>query len=100
MTHEGGLSSQKDEWRPKSQVVIASTCPRRLGVPLGSWEADAAVRHGGFEVEVVDLARFGLPLLDEPNLPRDAQYTKDHTRRWSAAGPLHFTVFVLGAMRQ
>lgn len=28
----------------------------------------------------------GLPLLDEPNLPRAAQYTKEHTRPWSVKG--------------
>lgn len=68
----------------KLHVVITSTRPRRLGMPIGDWTADAAVRHGGFKVELVDLAEFDLPLLDEPNLPRDAQYTKEHTRRWSA----------------
>jgi NAD(P)H-dependent FMN reductase len=69
---------------PKLHIVIASTRPGRLGMPIGKWSADAAVRHGGFDVETVDLAEFGLPLLDEPNFPRDGQYTKDHTRRWSA----------------
>jgi NAD(P)H-dependent FMN reductase len=68
----------------KLQVVVASTRPRRLGMPIGIWTAETAVRHGGFKVELVDLAEFDLPLLDEPNLPRDARYTKEHTRRWSA----------------
>jgi NAD(P)H-dependent FMN reductase len=69
---------------PKLHVVITSTRPLRLGVPIATWAAEAAMGHGGFEVELVDLDGFGLPLLDEPNLPRDAQYTKEHTRRWSA----------------
>ncbi|ORW99165.1 NADPH-dependent FMN reductase [Mycobacterium triplex] len=67
----------------KLRVVIASTRPGRLGGRIGAWAADAARQHGGFEVELLDLVEFGLPMLDEPNLPRDALYTKEHTRRWS-----------------
>lgn len=39
----------------------------------------------GFEVEVVDLAEVGLPLLDEPNHPAERDYQHEHTRRWSAS---------------
>lgn len=35
-------------------------------------------------VEAVDLAEVGLPFLDEPNHPRLGQYTKQHTKQWSA----------------
>jgi NAD(P)H-dependent FMN reductase len=69
---------------PNLHIVVASTRPRRLGMPIGAWAAKSAVQHGGFRVELVDLAEFALPLLDEPNLPRDGRYTKEHTRRWSA----------------
>jgi NAD(P)H-dependent FMN reductase len=67
----------------KLHVVITSTRPGRLGDSIGTWAADAARQHGGFETELVDLAEFNLPLLDEPNIPVFAQYTKEHTRRWS-----------------
>lgn len=69
---------------PKLHVVIGSTRPGRLGLPIGRWAADAAAQHGGFDVELVDLAEIDLPILDEPNSPRMGKYTKDHTRRWSA----------------
>ncbi|MEV7978992.1 NAD(P)H-dependent oxidoreductase [Streptomyces sp. NPDC086519] len=68
---------------PKLHVVIGSTRPGRLGLPIGQWAARAAKEHGGFDVELVDLAEFDLPLLDEPGHPRAGQYTHEHTLRWS-----------------
>jgi NAD(P)H-dependent FMN reductase len=69
---------------PKLIVVIASTRPGRVGLPVGEWFCAQARAHGGFEVEVVDLAELGLPLLDEPNHPRLRQYMNGHTKAWSA----------------
>ena len=46
--------------------------------------AARAEEHGGFDVQVTDLAELNLPLLDEPNHPRLKQYTKQHTKDWSA----------------
>lgn len=67
----------------KLHVIIGSTRPGRLGLPIGSWAAGAAVRHGGFEVEVVDLVDFDLPVFNEPHHPRMGKYTHDRTVRWS-----------------
>ncbi|MBK3574868.1 NAD(P)H-dependent oxidoreductase [Streptomyces sp. MBT65] len=69
---------------PKLHVVVGSTRPGRLGLPVGQWAAQAAKEHGGFDVELVDLAEIGLPLLDEPGHPRAGLYAHEHTRRWSA----------------
>ena len=66
------------------EVVIASTRPGRVGLPVAEWFVAHAVNHGGFDVEVADLAEIDLPLLDEPNHPRLRQYTKQHTLEWSA----------------
>ncbi|WP_067505893.1 NADPH-dependent FMN reductase [Actinoplanes sp. TFC3] len=65
------------------QVIVASTRPGRIGLPIATWFARAAAEHGGFDVELVDLADYNLPLFDEPSHPRLRQYTKEHTRRWS-----------------
>ena len=65
-------------------VVIASTRPGRVGLPVGRWVAETAAAHGAFEVEVADLAELALPLLDEPHHPRLGQYVHAHTRHWSA----------------
>ena len=69
---------------PLLQIVIASTRPGRIGLPIARWVEKAAVDHGGFEVEVVDLAEIGLPVFDEPVHPRMRSYTHDHTKAWSA----------------
>jgi NAD(P)H-dependent FMN reductase len=69
---------------PKLLIVIASTRPGRIGLPVADWFVDRAAADGRFDLEVVDLAELELPLLDEPHHPRLRQYTKDHTHAWSA----------------
>ncbi|MFI5957719.1 NADPH-dependent FMN reductase [Cryptosporangium sp. NPDC051539] len=67
------------------QIIVASTRPGRVGLPVGQWVEAAAGKHGGFdEVDLVDLAELDLPLMDEPNHPRLAKYTQDHTKEWAA----------------
>lgn len=65
------------------QIVIASTRPGRVGLPVGQWVHQAARRHGGFEVDLVDLAEVNLPFFNEPHHPRLRQYVHPHTRAWS-----------------
>ncbi len=69
--------------KPKLLVIIASTRPGRIGVPVANWFMEQAAVHDGFELELVDLYELDLPLLDEPNHPRLRQYTKEHTKAWS-----------------
>jgi NAD(P)H-dependent FMN reductase len=64
-------------------IVIASTRPGRGGWPVAQWFIQRATDHGGFEIEVVDLVDFKLPLLDEPNHPRLREYVNPHTHEWS-----------------
>lgn len=64
-------------------VVIGSTRPGRVGEPIARWVATQAATRGDLEVDLVDLAEVGLPLLDEPHHPRLGQYTQEHTRAWS-----------------
>ncbi|MCP3785569.1 NAD(P)H-dependent oxidoreductase [Micromonospora sp. A3M-1-15] len=67
------------------QIIIASTRPGRLGLPVAEWINTVAVEHGGFDqVELVDLAEWNLPFMDEPNHPRLRRYEHQHTRDWSA----------------
>jgi NAD(P)H-dependent FMN reductase len=73
-----GLVSQ-----PKLLIIISSTRPGRIGVPVANWFVEQAGAHGGFELELADLYELDLPLLDEPNHPRLRQYTREHTRAWS-----------------
>ena len=64
-------------------VVITSTRPTRIGPLVADWVLDHV--PGGFEVTVHDLREVDLPFLDEPHQPYEGRYTKEHTRRWSAA---------------
>ncbi len=80
---------------PRLQVIIASTRPGRLGLPIGTWFAGAAVAHGAFEVDFADLAEVALPFMDEPNHPRLRNYLHRHTIDWSArVGAADAFVFV------
>ncbi|MBN1094399.1 NAD(P)H-dependent oxidoreductase [Blastococcus sp. TML/M2B] len=69
--------------RPVLQVVAASTRPGRRGIAVARWIEQLAAEHGGFDVELVDLAEVGLPLFDEPHHPRLRRYEQPHTRAWS-----------------
>ncbi|WP_310961548.1 NADPH-dependent FMN reductase [Nocardioides terrisoli] len=64
-------------------VIVASTRPGRVALPVAEWFVVAAEEHGGFEVDLVDLAEVDLPFLDEPHHPRLRQYTHQHTKDWS-----------------
>jgi NAD(P)H-dependent FMN reductase len=70
--------------RPNLMIVIASTRPGRIGLPVGEWFEARARAHGGFEVDLADLAVIDLPFMDEPKHPRLREYTHQHTRDWSA----------------
>lgn len=67
------------------QVIICSTRPGRVGVSVGRWFADFATKHEPFEVSLIDLADFNLPVYDEPNHPATSIYEKPHTKAWSAS---------------
>lgn len=70
--------------RPTLMIVIASTRPGRVGLPVGEWFEAYALAHGGFDVDLADLAAIGLPFMDEPKHPRLREYTHQHTKDWSA----------------
>lgn len=69
----------------KLGVIVASVREGRAGGPIAKWFAGAARAHGGFDVEMLDLKTWDLPMLSEPHHPRLRQYTQDKTRQWSAA---------------
>ncbi|MDX6252209.1 MAG: hypothetical protein QOF10_5569 [Kribbellaceae bacterium] len=66
------------------KIILASTRPGRVGLPVAQWMESLAVAHGVFDtVELVDLAVVNLPFMNEPNHPRLGQYIHQHTRDWS-----------------
>ncbi|TQF75027.1 NAD(P)H-dependent oxidoreductase [Rhodococcus spelaei] len=63
-------------------VIIGSVREGRFGPVVAHWFAEQARRHGGFEVDVIDLADATLPLelpavspMMDPNPPRPAGMT-------------------------
>jgi NAD(P)H-dependent FMN reductase len=70
--------------KPTLQIIIGSTRPGRVGPSVAAWINDRAIKHGGFEVELVDLAEVNLPMFDEPKHPRFGEYVHQHTKDWSA----------------
>ena len=71
--------------KPVLHVVISSTRPGRVGPAVAGWFQEFARRHGQFEVRLIDLATFNLPIYDEPNHPATQKYEHAHTRAWSAS---------------
>ena len=70
--------------KPVLQIVIASTRPGRVGLPVAEWFRDRAAALDAFEIEVVDHAEVNLPFMNEPHHPRLRQYVHQHTKEWSA----------------
>lgn len=68
----------------KLMIIIASTRPGRVGLPVGTWFTNRVRERSGFEIDLVDLAELNLPFMDEPNHPRLRKYTHQHTKDWSA----------------
>ncbi len=70
--------------KPKLHILITSTRPNRIGPIPAAWLEDAAKRHDQFDVELVDLAAFNLPVFNEPKHPMMQQYEHEDTKRWAA----------------
>jgi NAD(P)H-dependent FMN reductase len=69
--------------RPVLQVIVCSTRPGRVGLPIARWFYDIARGDGSFDVEFVDLLEVDLPIFNEPNEPAERDYTFEYTKRWS-----------------
>ncbi len=68
----------------KVGIILGSTRPGRNGEAVAKWILEQAQKRNDAEFELVDLADYNLPLLDEPMPPSMKQYTKEHTKTWSA----------------
>ncbi|MFC7277345.1 NADPH-dependent FMN reductase [Paractinoplanes rhizophilus] len=68
----------------KIAVVLGSTRPGRNGEAVARWVYDLAGKRSDAEFELLDIADFDLPMLDEPVPPSMGQYSHEHTRRWAA----------------
>jgi len=65
-------------------IITGSTRPGRKSDVVARWVFDIASRRKDATFEVVDIASFNLPLLDEPAPPSLHRYEKPHTKAWAA----------------
>ncbi len=65
-------------------IILGSTRPGRNGEAVAKWVYEIAKKRPDAEMEYVDIKDFNLPFLDEPIPPSRGQYTKEHTKKWSA----------------
>jgi len=64
----------------KIAVVTGSTRPGRNNETVAKWAYDKALYRNDAEFELVDIASYNLPLLDEPMPPLWGKYTHEHTK--------------------
>jgi NAD(P)H-dependent FMN reductase len=64
-------------------VIVGSTRPGRKAEAVAQWVMARAPQHPGAEFELVDIAAFHLPLLDEPIPPSVGRYQNVHTKAWA-----------------
>ena len=68
----------------KVAIIVGSTRPGRNAEAVARWVHEIARQRDDAEYELVDIAAFNLPLLDEPVPPSMGQYSKPHTKAWAA----------------
>src|SRR5881275_857894 len=64
-------------------VILGSTRPGRKGAQVADWVMEHA-RRSDAQFELIDLADYPLPHLDEPLPPSMGQYQNAHTQKWAA----------------
>jgi NAD(P)H-dependent FMN reductase len=64
-------------------IVTGSTRPGRNNEAVAHWVRGIAQKRSDADFELVDIASFDLPLLDEPMSPMLGKYTKPHSKAWS-----------------
>ena len=64
-------------------VILGSTRPGRIGAGVAQWVYENAALRDDAEYELVDVADYALPLLDEPVPPSMGRYSRPHTFAWA-----------------
>lgn len=68
----------------KVAIIVGTTRPGRKADTVARWVFDIAARRGDASFEIVDIADFNLPMLDEAFPPSMGQYAQQHTKAWAA----------------
>ena len=67
----------------KIAIILGTTRPGRNGEAVAQWVLEQASARTAAEYELIDLAEFPLPMLDEAIPPSAGQYTGEHTIAWA-----------------
>jgi NAD(P)H-dependent FMN reductase len=81
-------STTVEDWEAmKLQVIVGSTRPTRAADKIVPWVTREAAEHEGFEVEILDLRDWPLPMFGEHmgsiGNPQDPSYSEEIVRRWN-----------------
>ncbi|MCW8409589.1 NAD(P)H-dependent oxidoreductase [Legionella sp. PATHC035] len=68
----------------KIAIITGSTRPGRKNESVARWVYDLANGRNDAEFELIDIAEYQLPLLDEAMPPSLCQYSHEHTKKWAA----------------
>lgn len=68
----------------KIGIILGSTRPGRNGEAVARWVLEQAQSRGDADYELVDLADYPLPHLDEAIPASRGMYEGEHTRAWAA----------------
>lgn len=68
----------------KIAIINGSTRPGRVSSGVAQWVLDQAQQRGDADYEIVDIADFNLPVLDEAYPAGYQNYQNEHTKAWSA----------------
>jgi NAD(P)H-dependent FMN reductase len=69
----------------KIAIIVGSTRPGRKALAVAQWVHGIAAQRGDAQFDLLDIADYNLPLLDEAVPPAYAKYSHEHTKAWSAA---------------
>ena len=64
-------------------IILGSTRPGRNGEAVARWVLDVAKQRSDAQYELVDIAEYNLPHLDEAMPPSMGQYERPHTKAWA-----------------
>lgn len=67
----------------KIAIITGSTRPGRKSDTVAKWVHGIATKRTDAQFDVVDIADYNLPLLDEPMPAMMKQYQNEHTKKWS-----------------
>lgn len=68
---------------PRIAIIVGSTRPGRNGAAVADWVFTQAQQRTDADFELVDIADFDLPMLDEPVPASMGQYNNAHTQKWA-----------------